>query len=70
MIVSRNEYAKQLSYKEIKFSEYEHMTTPDPLLPYTVSGNGTFLRYRINRPWGFWARFPLDVNAIFPQVII
>lgn len=70
MTVSRNEYAKRLGYKEIEYSDYDHMTPPDAPLPYKVSGDGAILRYRINRPMGPWARFPQDVSAIFIRVFI
>ena len=44
MTVSRNEYAKRLGYKEIEYSDYDHMTPPDAPLPYKVSGDGAILR--------------------------
>ncbi|KAN0138283.1 hypothetical protein V8E53_003746, partial [Lactarius tabidus] len=55
-----NEFALRLGYKQIDFSDYDHITPPDPPLPYTVTDNSVILRYRVNRPGGPWARFPVD----------
>ncbi|KAN0134642.1 hypothetical protein V8E53_007427 [Lactarius tabidus] len=59
-LCKQNEFALRLGYKQIDFSDYNHITPLDPPLPYTVTDNGVILRYCINRPGGPWACFPVD----------
>ena len=70
LTASRNKYAKSLGFDEIEFFEYDHMSPPDPPLPYIVSSNGAILRYRVNKPKGPRACFPQDVSDNFIRVII